>query len=72
MNEQELRAIVRRIVAEHMGHGAAHPPAQVVDVHAHASHALLRVSAGAESGGPCVIEPHVPCDHCGYCKSLGH
>jgi hypothetical protein len=24
------------------------------------------------SGDACVIEPAVPCDHCGYCKSHGH
>jgi threonine dehydrogenase-like Zn-dependent dehydrogenase len=23
-------------------------------------------------GDACVIEPSVPCDHCGYCKSHGH
>jgi hypothetical protein len=24
------------------------------------------------SDGACVIEPDHRCDHCGYCKSLGH
>jgi hypothetical protein len=38
----------------------------------HPSHDLLPVPAGADSDGPCVIEPAVPCNHCGYCKSYGH
>ena len=25
-----------------------------------------------EAGGPCLIEPTVPCNHCGYCQSHGH
>jgi len=38
----------------------------------HPSHALLLVADGSEADGPCIIEPAVPCNHCGYCKSLGH
>ena len=41
-------------------------------MHQHASHTMFTVPAGAETGGPCVIEPTVACNHCGYCKSLGH
>ena len=79
MTDQELRELVRRVVAERLGGGAqpcggpAVPqPVPLLDVRTHASHGLLRVPAGSESGGPCVIEPHVACTHCGYCKSLGH
>lgn len=36
----------------------------------HASHGLLAVVASSD--GSCVIEPAVRCNHCGYCKSLGH
>jgi hypothetical protein len=39
---------------------------------AHASHGLVRMIVTTQQDGPCVIEPHVMCDHCGYCKSLGH
>jgi len=39
---------------------------------AHASHAVFPVTSGADNDGPCIIEPAVPCHHCGYCKSLGH
>jgi len=64
----------------------AAPPAQwgaaAVSVHVqvaplsparHTSHGqfLLAVVAPGEPT-PCVIEPAVPCDHCGYCTSLGH
>jgi hypothetical protein len=38
----------------------------------HASHLLLNLPASMDSDGPCIIEPAVPCTHCGYCKSLGH
>jgi hypothetical protein len=36
----------------------------------HASHHLYFTLVNA--GDACVIEPSVPCDHCGYCKSHGH
>jgi hypothetical protein len=73
MNEQELRAIVRDAIARH----AAVPRAAATSDEAftarqHASHALFAVPAGADTGGPCVIEPAVACNHCGYCKSYGH
>lgn len=39
----------------------------------HVSHAQFSLGAAAPGSSlPCVIEPAVPCDHCGYCKSLGH
>ena len=37
-----------------------------------ASHSMFVLPAGAETDGPCIIEPAVPCTHCGYCKSYGH
>ena len=79
MTEQELRAIVRDAIGRHAAASAA--TALTVDdtpyvpftvVRQHASHALFAVPAGAEIGGPCVIEPAVACNHCGYCKSYGH
>ena len=38
----------------------------------HSSHAMFPVPSGADADGPCVIEPTVMCNHCGYCKSYGH
>jgi len=79
MTDDELRHLVRRVVAERLapsphapGLQAHHVPVTVLDVRAHTSHGTFRVPAGSETGGPCVIEPAVPCDHCGYCKSMGH
>ena len=79
MTDEELRYLVRRVVADRLGSGpqasgahALHVPATVLDVQSHASHATFRVPDGSETGGPCVIEPAVPCNHCGYCKSMGH
>jgi hypothetical protein len=35
----------------------------------HASHFRYALPG---SGGPCLIEPAVTCNHCGYCESHGH
>ena len=86
MTEQELRALVREAIARHTAGlgGVASPgaysgvPAQAGSsnpmrlVQHHASHALFVLPAGADMDGPCLIEPAVPCNHCGYCKSYGH
>ena len=82
MTEQELRAIVRNAIAQHISSGAAGATSGGIghgvagDVLAvlsqHPSHGLLPVPSGAEADGPCVIEPAVPCNHCGYCQSYGH
>jgi hypothetical protein len=79
MTEQELRAIVRDAITRHAASRTttshtATPPAHVpfTVVRQHASHALFAVPDGADGDGPCVIEPAVACNHCGYCKSYGH
>jgi hypothetical protein len=76
MTEQELRALVREAIARHQ-EAAVGPsaPIAVVDattVRAHMSHAQFVLPAGVDSEGPCLIEPAVPCNHCGFCKSYGH
>jgi hypothetical protein len=38
----------------------------------HASHAMFILPTGLDADGPCLIEPAVTCNHCGYCKSFGH
>jgi hypothetical protein len=78
MTEQELRALVRETIAK-VGRPA---PAWRDDardasdgwvpaafLHQHASHAQFAVPSGTDA---CIIEPSVPCTHCGYCKSYGH
>ena len=64
MNEQELRELVRTTIARQCGISAGW--------RLHASHGMFGLPAGADADGPCLIEPAVRCDHCGYCKSYGH
>ena len=76
MTEQELRSLVREAIARHMGTAGtvatSHPaPSHLAPSH-HFSHGLFVVPSGADSEGPCIIEPSVMCNHCGYCKSYGH
>jgi hypothetical protein len=78
VNEQELRALVREAIARHgagksgAAAGSALRPPQPLTMRQHPSHGLFAVPTGADAEGPCVIEPAVPCNHCGYCKSYGH
>lgn len=72
MDEQELRSIVREAIARHTGVTAADAPVPWHKTRQHASHALFAVPAGGDVDGPCIIEPAVRCNHCGYCKSYGH
>jgi hypothetical protein len=70
MTEQELRALVRTAIAR------VHVTAPLEPSHpshaSHPSHLTLAVLSGADIEGPCIIEPAVMCNHCGYCKSMGH
>jgi hypothetical protein len=83
IDEQQLRAIVREVIARKLGAAGGVQPATAPLGHrgshepcaspaAHASHGLLRMVVATQRNGPCVIEPHVACEHCGYCESLGH
>jgi hypothetical protein len=73
MTEQELRALVRHAIAKHAVAQADSHPAPTTVARLHPSHALVALPAGADSGdGVCIIEPAVACNHCGYCKSVGH
>jgi hypothetical protein len=72
MSEQELRALVRQAVAFHVGGRAPQPtPAAPATLHrSHPSQALFTLPA--VSGDACIVEPSVPCTHCGFCKTYGH
>jgi hypothetical protein len=73
MTEQELRALVRSVIAQTVGHTTAPPDPSAIPlppVGHHASHALFVIPASGD--GACIIEPAVTCNHCGYCKSYGH
>lgn len=82
MTDDELRALVRDAIARHLGAGTGdpargpHPAAAAVRPEppwrAHPSFGRFLVTAGDEDGGPCLIEPSVQCNHCGFCQSYGH
>jgi hypothetical protein len=70
MDEQALRALVRQAVSRHLESPAAGEPVPSrLAVVSHASHTRYVLP---ESDGPCLIEPSVQCNHCGYCQSHGH
>ena len=75
MNDEELRALVRTAIARTTGAKPdqhPHPRPAAVGVHLHASHGTFVLPVGADAEGPCLIEPSVLCNHCGYCQSYGH
>ena len=85
MTEQEIRTLVRDAIARVQGAHAgdpAHVSHQSHPLHlshpshllhfSHPSHLTFTVPSGADADGPCIIEPAVMCNHCGYCKSMGH
>ena len=74
MNEQEIRRLVRNAIARQGGvsAGEAAPPQTGAGLYRHASHGMFTLPVGADADGPCLIEPAVMCNHCGYCKSWGH
>ncbi len=68
MDEQALRALIREAVHRHLqGPSPAEPRA--LPLLSDASHYRYTLP---ESDGPCLIEPTVQCNHCGYCQSHGH
>ena len=75
MSEPELRALVRDVVARHVHHEGMSQesvPGVASVSRRHASHAMFMLPEGSDTDGPCLIEPAVMCNHCGYCKSYGH
>jgi hypothetical protein len=74
MNEEALRALVRETIARLDAAAEPSPapfaPGQALPLARHASH--YRYSTLPPTDGPCLIEPSVQCNHCGYCESHGH
>ena len=68
-NEDALRAIVREAIARRQSGETPSPAAAPPAIGPHASHFRYALPG---SGGPCLIEPNVQCNHCGYCQSHGH
>ena len=72
MNEDALRALVRDTLARLDGRAAqaAGPDSSsLAQLAAHPSNHKYNL---APADDRCVIEPGVPCNHCGYCLSHGH
>lgn len=80
MRDDELRALVREAVARHLGRaGEPAPPASAPSAplapppwRTHPSFGRFLLASGTDQDGPCLIEPGVRCNHCGYCQSFGH
>jgi hypothetical protein len=72
MSDQELREIVREVVARRFGRDVQSPPDDKMWFRLHASHERLPLPRGGDMDGSCLIEPTVMCNHCGYCLSYGH
>ncbi|MGH9256149.1 MAG: hypothetical protein ACRD3C_16435 [Vicinamibacterales bacterium] len=72
MTDEELRTLVRAAIARHTAGGTFEPAQPPPVMPLHPSHGVFTVPAGSEMDGPCIIEPAVLCNHCGYCKSYGH
>jgi hypothetical protein len=66
MTEDELRALVREVIAARVA------PQPTEPARLSASHVRLAMVAPTPAGSPCVIEPQVGCNQCGYCVSMGH
>jgi hypothetical protein len=71
ISEAELRAMIRDAIARHgSGSGTFVSAPPDAAAHGHSSHLVFALVPSGEEA--CIIEPSVPCNHCGYCKSLGH
>ena len=86
MNDDQLRALVREAVRRHTAPvstptGPSLPQAapatrtQAAEIRAATgvasiSHALYLTLVNP--GDACLIEPAVPCNHCGFCQTHGH
>ena len=71
MNEDALRAIIRDTIARvsaRSGEPSIDEP-RLLQMTPHPSNYQYALPP---SDGPCIIEPGVACNHCGYCQTHGH
>ena len=74
MNEDALRALIRDVIARAAARGASAESGlgdapQLLQMSQHPSSYQYALPP---SDGPCLIEPGVACNHCGYCQTHGH
>ncbi len=74
MTEDQIRGVIRDVLAARGLAPARQAPVSPPSAghHGHCSHVRLSMVAPTAPGSPCVIEPAVGCNQCGYCVSLGH
>jgi len=72
MNDDALRAIIRETIAR-VSARVGEPPAGDAPRLLHMTpHPSAYQYALPPSDGPCIIEPGVACNHCGYCQTHGY
>jgi hypothetical protein len=71
VNEDALRALVRETISR-VQFGTREPVSDAPQLLHLASHPSNYQYALPPSDGPCIIEPTVACNHCGYCQTHGH
>lgn len=69
MTDEEIRTVVRQVLAARGVAGTLTPPSAGAS---HPSTLRLHMVLPTQPGSPCVIEPAVTCNNCGYCLSQGH
>jgi hypothetical protein len=72
MDEQALRLLIRDAVQRHLAASPGTSGTHGTHGTLHSSHARFNLMSGGDIDGPCLIEPSVSCNHCGYCLSHGH
>lgn len=72
MNEDALRALIRDVIARAGSRAAASEFSGAPPLLHFAQHPSTYQYALPPSDGPCIIEPGVACNHCGYCQTHGH
>ena len=72
MNDDALRAIIRDTIARVAARTAEPPVSDEPRLLYMAAHPSNYQYALPPSDGPCIIEPGVACNHCGYCQTHGH
>jgi hypothetical protein len=72
VNEEALRSLVRETIVRldtRSAHSSVPDAAPLAPSAAHPSNYRYHLTP---TDGPCLIEPAVPCNHCGYCQTHGH
>lgn len=72
MNEDALRAIIRDTIARVSARGTESSFGDAAKLIHLAPHPSAYQYALPPSDGPCIIEPGVACNHCGYCQTHGY